>query len=186
MQERQCLRHPPRQAEYSNPKHSFISNPNNSNTFHQRLADNTTPYFFAADLNKDGVIDTDDLTIITDVVAGLTTIDQRTGMPPIPELIPMANSTTIIDHDRKFIYGLKLVVTESELRTIFLDVEGPRSFVVQQGTLGTGATVKLYSNYDSTFEEVYKLVIFGDVNGDGLVNANDVSEISEAEFFGPE
>ena len=93
------------------------------------------------------------------------------------KLIPMANSTTVIDYDKKFIYGLKLVVTESDLRNIFLDVEGSGYFTVQPGTLGTGAIVTLYSNYDPNFSEEYRLVIFGDVTGDGLVTASDVSEI---------
>ncbi|MCL2508550.1 MAG: InlB B-repeat-containing protein, partial [Oscillospiraceae bacterium] len=94
-----------------------------------------------------------------------------------PKLIPMANSTTVIDYDKKFIYGLKLVVTESDLRNTFLDVDGDGYFVVQPGTLGTGAKVTLYSNYDPNFSEEYWLVIFGDVTGDGLVTASDVSEI---------
>ncbi|MCL2507882.1 MAG: leucine-rich repeat protein [Oscillospiraceae bacterium] len=103
--------------------------------------------------------------------------EPTTVQPGGVSLIPMASSTTVIDYGKKFIYGLKLVVTESDLRNIFLDVDGDGYFVVQPGTLGTGAKVTLYSNYDPNFEEVYKLVIFGDVTGDGLVTASDVSEI---------
>ncbi|MCL2508058.1 MAG: S8 family serine peptidase [Oscillospiraceae bacterium] len=103
-----------------------------------------------------------------------------------PELIPKANSTTIIDYNKNFIYGLKTYLTESELKNTFLDVEGFGYFEVQGGTAGanntviygTGATVTLYSDYDPCFEDVYKIVIYGDVNGDGKINSGDVSVVN--------
>ncbi|MCL2508768.1 MAG: S8 family serine peptidase [Oscillospiraceae bacterium] len=71
------------------------------------------------------------------------------------KLAAKANSTTIIDHERKFIYGLKESVTKNELENIFLTVRNNGWFDVQGGTLGTGSTVTLYSYDDPNFEEVF-------------------------------
>jgi len=89
------------------------------------------------------------------------------------------DTTTIIDYDKKLIYGLKKGINRLELENEFLAVDGNGYFTVQEGTLGTGKTVTLKSNTDPLFEEIYYLVIFGDVTGDGAINSVDVAEVNK-------
>ena len=94
-------------------------------------------------------------------------------------LIAREGSTTVIDKDRGYIYGLKISVTVNELNTVFLDVIGNgRLEYVYSGFVGTGTVVNLVSNYTDEVLESYRIVIFGDVNGDGIVNSGDVSLMS--------
>ncbi|MBQ2842148.1 MAG: InlB B-repeat-containing protein [Clostridia bacterium] len=93
------------------------------------------------------------------------------------KLIPMAGSTTIIDRDNMVIYGLQEYLNENILLNNYLDVEGDGYIVitpVQAGYYGTGAKVELYDNLDTSAPvETFTIVVFGDINGDSLVQAID-------------
>lgn len=93
-------------------------------------------------------------------------------------LIPMEGSTTIIDRDINVITGLReYIVSEDPLRDIYLDVEGDGFFTitpVASKQYGTGTIVELYDNLDPTTPiETYVIVIYGDINGDSIVQAVD-------------
>ena len=92
------------------------------------------------------------------------------------ELYAGEGSSTVIDRDRGFIYGLKISVTEQELDEVFLQVDGNGHLEYESsGFVGTGTTVKLIDDNTGTVKETYTLVIFGDVNGDGIVNSTDTA-----------
>ena len=94
------------------------------------------------------------------------------------ELVPGEGSTTVIDKDRHYIYGLKPDMTQEELEGQYLDIVGNGRLVIESdGSIGTGTVVKLVSNYTGDVLETYELIIYGDVNGDGMINSTDVTEL---------
>jgi len=98
------------------------------------------------------------------------------------KLIPMAGSTTIIDREAMIITGLQEYLNEGILRNDYLDVEGDGYFEIVikvAGYYGTGAKIELYDRMgtedksDDVLVETYTIVVYGDVNGDSLVQAID-------------
>lgn len=84
-------------------------------------------------------------------------------------------STTVIDTERGFIYGLKAEITRTELENDYLAVIGSGTLVIESGTIHTGTLVQLVNNFTGDVIEEYQIIIFGDVNGDGLINSSDVT-----------
>jgi hypothetical protein len=52
---------------------------------------------------------------------------------------------------------------------------------LKRDNLGTGATVELVSNETGETVATYKIIIFGDVNGDGIIDANDAGIMEDHE-----
>lgn len=98
--------------------------------------------------------------------------------PAVVELVAQTNSTTVIDNDRGFIYGLKFEVTEEELRNNYLNVIGNGTLEFEYtGSVGTGTIVRLRNNYSGNVDATYTIIIFGDINGDGMLTTTDISAI---------
>ncbi|MBR6313881.1 MAG: InlB B-repeat-containing protein, partial [Clostridia bacterium] len=94
------------------------------------------------------------------------------------ELVAGEGSATVIDKDRRYIYGLKPEMTRDELEGTFLNIIGNGRLVIEDnGSIGTGSVVKLVSNYTDDVLETYEVVIFGDLNGDGMINNSDVADL---------
>ena len=112
------------------------------------------------------------------------------------KLIARAGSTTVIDRDNRdaegygIVYGLQTaagaVVDEAALRNIFLDVEGDGSIVLTPadtfmgfGLYGTGTKVTVIDNVTGApvEGESFYIVVFGDVNGDGIISADDTTMV---------
>ncbi len=103
-------------------------------------------------------------------------------------LIPVDGSSTVIDRERMIIYGLEENLTAKVLDDLFLDYEGDGTLVIKpvtEGTsrYGTGAVVELYDNADGSLAETFHIVVFGDLNGDSVVNGIDVSIASDEAFW---
>lgn len=92
------------------------------------------------------------------------------------DLAAAEGSTTVIDRERNFIYGLKTGVTKTELLTDYLEVVGDGTLTVLSAPVGTGTKVELRNASTNELVATYTLIIFGDVNGDGLVNSSDVTK----------
>ncbi len=113
------------------------------------------------------------------------TIVPKFNRDPV-KLVPMDGSDTVIDRDEMIIYGFNSDrLSESIIREKFLKVEGDGYFTIDTAVeglpfYGTGAVVKLYDNADPSGEpiETYVIIVFGDLNGDGRINASDDSIIS--------
>ena len=79
-----------------------------------------------------------------------------------------------------YLYGVEPEMFET-VDAVF-EVVGDGYMVVNASALdgasdaGTGATVEVYDNNDNLVE-TYVLVIFGDVNGDGMIDAVDAGDI---------
>ena len=101
-----------------------------------------------------------------------------------PVLIVPDNSeaTTVIDEGNNFIYGLKVGISEAELISIFLGVEGNGHIVISTstGSIGTGTTVTLISDNTGLPIAAYTIIIFGDTNGDGIISQVDMINLNAA------
>ena len=73
---------------------------------------------------------------------------------------------------------IKIYAKESDITPIYDGLSGTRSNLSQ--TLATGFKVELYSNSTDTtpFDTIY-LSVLGDINGDGRINASDVSYLRQ-------
>jgi len=89
-----------------------------------------------------------------------------------------AGSETVIDDENGFIYGLAIEVSEADMIADYLAVDGNGTIRVQQASyVGTGLEVQLINNYTGNVDATYKIVIFGDVDGDGTVTTDDIRAI---------
>ena len=89
-------------------------------------------------------------------------------------------STAVIDGN--YIYGLKTRLTAANLRNTFLDYEGVEvtfeKAIEDARYYGTGSTVTV--KYADGTEEVYTIVIFGDVDGNSIIDSDDAFAALEA------
>ncbi|MGN1478421.1 MAG: dockerin type I repeat-containing protein, partial [Acutalibacteraceae bacterium] len=113
-------------------------------------------------------------------------VDEQTAkvQAAIDSLIPVAtahfgaNSSSTCVIDGTYIYGLKTKLTSSALKNTYLDYENVE-LTIENPTggryLGTGSTVTV--EYPDGTTEVYTIVIFGDVDGDGNITADDSASL---------
>ncbi|MDY6061172.1 MAG: dockerin type I repeat-containing protein, partial [Oscillospiraceae bacterium] len=88
-----------------------------------------------------------------------------------------ADSTCIIKG--QYIYGLKTNLTTAQLKALYLDYYNVELTIVNPKGyryLGTGSTVTV--KYPDGKEEVYTIVIYGDIDGDGKIVASDAAMLS--------
>ena len=97
----------------------------------------------------------------------------------LPDISAVENSTCVIDRENKIIYGLCTRLSEAGLRLYIEMSDGEGTYEVESngfGTryIGTGYKINLKLP-DGTKTETYTVLIFGDLSGDGTINANDIS-----------
>lgn len=104
--------------------------------------------------------------------------------PSTLELVAAAGTTTVIDNERGFIYGLvdaDIAAINDVVTDGWAEVVGNGHVectpVAGQTTLGTGAKVELISDYDGEVKATYYIVIFGDNNGDGYYDGYDTTDL---------
>jgi len=87
----------------------------------------------------------------------------------------VSGSSTVINQSDGLIYGLKAGLTTVVFESEYIQINGNGSLVYtpSSGILGTGTEVKLIDNSTGAVIETYRVVIFGDVNGDGNINGID-------------
>lgn len=86
------------------------------------------------------------------------------------------NDTVIIDSYKHYVYGIDNIRNfESQFKVIDGNVDFVKS---SQGVYGTGAQINVKKDGKTT--ETYSVIIFGDVNGDGAIDAFDSIEVSLA------
>ncbi|MPM80902.1 hypothetical protein SDC9_127953 [bioreactor metagenome] len=91
-------------------------------------------------------------------------------IPDEPEVVPVDNTTAVIDNTDKVIYGLEEGVTDFSK---FVKVTGDAqlSITPTENGYGTGTVIDVIA--DGKIINTYKVIIFGDVDGDGYSNAYD-------------
>ena len=151
-------------------------------------ADVVDAYTAATGIAKDLTID-DQATIDAAAKALNDAIDAlETAEVPVV-LKAKEGSTTIIDRERGFIYGLDCMgvnayaeyeYVEDLIAQNFVEIEGDGSlrytYVGDNTVLGTGAMVELIDNKTGEVLETFYIVIFGDIDGDGTVALGDASD----------
>lgn len=87
----------------------------------------------------------------------------------------LTNSTTVINRQIGHIYGLEPGLTQNTFQNQYIQVNGNGrlEFIPTDNGFGTETKVMLYDNATNTLLSTYNIVIFGDVNGDSIINAID-------------
>jgi uncharacterized repeat protein (TIGR02543 family) len=104
----------------------------------------------------------------------------------IIELIPKLGSKTVIDKSKGLIYGLQAGISAETFETDFVAVNGPGELRITPyaDAFGTGTKVELLFSSTKEVIETYYIVIFGDINGDGLITESDKDSMKNAVSFG--
>ncbi len=90
------------------------------------------------------------------------------------DLVAADGSTTIIDDIHHVIYGLKDRITESEFFKDFVDVIGEDANVTVESGVGFGTGTKVTLFAGTTFVKEYTIIVYGDLDGDGVSDGMDV------------
>ena len=104
---------------------------------------------------------------------------------PSAKLEAHENSTTVINPETDYIFGLKFGLTKTEFENNYVVINGDASLVYTPTNyvLGTGTKVELVDNTTNEVLESYNILIFGDVNGDGNADSSDSGIIIDMENF---
>ena len=84
-----------------------------------------------------------------------------------------AGSGCVVDGDSGMIYGLAPGISIEQFETGFVSVGSGYSLQYSSGTIGTGTVVNVVNDSTGAVELTFVLVIYGDTNGDGMINAVD-------------
>jgi hypothetical protein len=87
-------------------------------------------------------------------------------------LSPADGSDSVIDRDNGTIYGLEPGISREEFESNFVSVGNGYSLQYSADVIGTGTVVTVLDENDEIVE-TYTIVIFGDISGDGKINAVD-------------
>ncbi len=87
------------------------------------------------------------------------------------ELAPVDGSTTVVETDKRIVYGLAQELTLDSFKTEYAQVLGTGTIVCEDSVLGTGSVIKVMDGATCRLE--YTVVIYGDVDGNGTCDAND-------------
>lgn len=98
-----------------------------------------------------------------------------------PDIEPVAGTDTVIDTQRNYIYGLEQGLPN--LDAYIEPVGGATLEVIKSNgsSCGTGTLVHVLSGEITV--KTYTVIIFGDVNGDSIVDNNDVGTMVDYENF---
>ncbi len=118
------------------------------------------------------------------VVGQLAYVDGQTVNPPAAET-PVLTGVNggFVDEENGYVYG---VPASTANPTTYFSTAGYVEMVANSaGAInGTGATLNLYTDSSKgTLVKSYKLVIFGDVTGDGAVNLQDAGAVQTSANF---
>ncbi len=108
--------------------------------------------------------------------AGVNTSDTGSiTVNNIIKLVARSGATTLINQSNSFIYGLTTTLTKSVFENSFVKISGNArlEYTPDTNTLGTGTVVKLFNNSTNEIIATYKIIIFGDTNGDGNIDSMD-------------
>ena len=95
------------------------------------------------------------------------------------DIIPNAgnNSTAVIDNENLVIYGLRSGMQSKADVEAFFEATGGGMLRIVMGENGFGTGTKVDLIYDGSIIRTYKVVIFGDVDGDGDIANPDIAKM---------
>jgi len=93
----------------------------------------------------------------------------------LPGIRSIEGSGCVVDETGRFIYGLRESVTKTDIASDYVETTGGAVLRFAPGgeSAGTGTAVEVLDGASNGLLATYHTVIFGDVNGDGLINAVD-------------
>lgn len=89
----------------------------------------------------------------------------------IVALTPAQGSTTVVDNEKSFIYGLAEELTFAKFKSDYATVIGSATVECADTVLKTGSVIRLVK--DGTVKAEYTVVIYGDIDSDGIADGND-------------
>jgi hypothetical protein len=102
---------------------------------------------------------------------------------------PYADTTqslngTVIDEERGYIYGLVPGITKTVFENERVALTGNASLIIHADhRLGTGTKVEVFDEHTQSVVATYYIIIFGDVNGDGVADSVDADILVEVENY---
>ncbi len=108
-------------------------------------------------------------------------LTSKTVACPVPELLPVEGTNTVIDKENGIIRGLDLNVTENLDNYVYATAGAKVVVTSKDNRMGTGTKVELVLGEDVL--ETYTVIIAGDVNGDALVDITDYIWLDLAETY---
>ena len=122
-------------------------------------------------------------TTITSIPENVENVDVASATTSImivdgeAKLVVIENTTAVIDAENKYVYG---ITPGTDIETYFTVKNGTPEFVANSSgkTNGTGATINV-KNSSGMIIDTYKVVIFGDVNGDGEIGLSDYNALDQ-------
>lgn len=113
-------------------------------------------------------------TFTKDFISKTVSIEGETA-----DLVPNAgyDSTAVVDKENMVVYGLDVgLSTTAELRRKVM-VTGAGTMKVEFAEYGLGTGSRINVVVDDTVVKTYSIVIFGDVNGDAVIDVNDKADL---------
>ncbi len=103
----------------------------------------------------------------------------------IPQLTAQPGATTVVNSTEKLIYGLKAGITPEEFESEFVLLSGNANLVITTtaGGFGTGTKVEVVDSMTQNIIQIFIVVIFGDVNGDGNIDSVDTGVLVDIENY---
>ena len=100
-------------------------------------------------------------------------------------LLAKQGATTVVEQETGLIYGLETNITKDEFENNFITLTGDCRIVYSPDTdiLGTGTKIEVVDNDSNTTLQVFYIVIFGDVNGDGNIDSTDAGRLIDYENY---
>ncbi len=87
---------------------------------------------------------------------------------------PADESTTVIDSIHKFIYGIAQKLTTEAFEQDYIVLVGQNGDISYETGLGFGTDTKVIVKSNDSVTSTYTVVIYGDVDGDGAADGQDV------------
>lgn len=143
-----------------------------SRTF-RGVENNTTayPFYISNPTFENGAYSTGDT---LDIIGNFDNarLDLKIGEDEeIIALTPAQGSTTVVDSEKKFVYGLAEELTFAAFKSDYASVIGSATVECADTVLKTGSVIKLVKGGNVKAE--YTVVIYGDIDSDGIADGND-------------
>jgi len=103
-------------------------------------------------------------------------------------LVPHVNTDTIIDEENGYIYGFTKVSSESQAIitstdfAAFVSAESGATYQITPNSMGTCSTGAVVNAFDARNNPIgtYTVVVFGDIDGNGIIDFTDASMVLDA------
>lgn len=112
----------------------------------------------------------------------ITAGDHEVGSAASPELAVKAGTGGVIDNVNMFVYGVEMTEEYQMIEDVFEATAGGYIEVDQSTYAGTGAQVYVFKA-DDTLVATYTFVLFGDIDGNGEIDALDAAYIDMHEAW---